>query len=206
MTQLLQRQPCQFHRPCCHFPPDLRRTWMQLSILSGGGIRCWLGLHRPRIHCLRWRRVAYVNVRSLVVKLADATVHERPVLRTRTRPPTHPQHWGGFLRQLRRSWRERPLLVAQRCRPLRPTQRHLILPPSSHPTLLGSQSLRWEGMPIHSKRVYLLPHRRSTRDASSVLIAFAVAMALGLPIHRSIFHRRRHRPCAPNQSTGNEWD
>ncbi len=42
-------------------------------------------------------------------------------------------------------------------------------------------------MPIHSKRVDLLLHRGSARDASSVLIAFAIAMALGLPIHRSIF-------------------
>jgi hypothetical protein len=40
-------------------------------------------------------------------------------------------------------------------------------------------------MPIHSKRVDLLLHRGSVRDASSVLIAFAVAMAPGLPIHRS---------------------
>ncbi len=127
-TQLLQRQPRQLHRPCCHFPPDLRCTWMQLLILLGGGIRRWFGLHRPRIHCLRWRRVAYVNVQSLVIELADATVHERPVLRTRTRPPTHPQHWGGFLCQLLPSWHKRTLLVARRCRPLRP--RHLILRPS----------------------------------------------------------------------------
>ena len=42
-------------------------------------------------------------------------------------------------------------------------------------------------MPIHSKRVDLLLHRGSARDASSILIAFAVAMALGLPIHRSAF-------------------
>ncbi len=42
-------------------------------------------------------------------------------------------------------------------------------------------------MPIHSKRVDLLLHCGSVRNASSVLIAFAVAMALGLPIHRSIF-------------------
>jgi hypothetical protein len=42
-------------------------------------------------------------------------------------------------------------------------------------------------MPIHSKRVDLLLHHGSARDASSVLIAFAVAMALGLPIHRSAF-------------------
>ncbi len=42
-------------------------------------------------------------------------------------------------------------------------------------------------MPIHSKHVDLLLHRGSARNANSVLIAFAVATALGLPIHRSIF-------------------
>ncbi len=42
-------------------------------------------------------------------------------------------------------------------------------------------------MPIHSKWVDLLLHCGSAHDASSVLIAFAVAMALELPIHRSIF-------------------
>ncbi len=42
-------------------------------------------------------------------------------------------------------------------------------------------------MPIHSKCVDLLLHRGSACDASSVLIVFAVTMALGLPIHRSAF-------------------
>ncbi len=42
-------------------------------------------------------------------------------------------------------------------------------------------------MPINSKCVDLLLHRGSARNASSVLIAFAAAMAPGLPIHRSIF-------------------
>ncbi len=175
-TQLLQGQPRQFHRPCCHPPPDLRRTWMQLSILSGGGIRHWLSHH----HCLCQlhlrRRVAYVNVRSLVVELADAMVHERPVLRTRTRPPTHPQHWGGFLCQLLPSWHKQTLLVARRCRPLRP--RPLILRPSP-------QSLWWEGMLTHSNRVELLPHCGSARNAS-FLIALAVVMALVLPTKRGL--------------------
>jgi hypothetical protein len=111
----------------------------------------------------------------------------RPILPTRLLPPTHPQHWWGFLRQLRPSWRKQPLLIALRCCPLHPTQRHLILPPSSHPTLLGSQSLRQEGMPIHSRRVDLLLHRRSARDASSVLIVFANVMAFVLPIKRGLF-------------------
>jgi hypothetical protein len=42
-------------------------------------------------------------------------------------------------------------------------------------------------MPIHSKRVDLLLHHGSACNGSSVLIAFAVAMALRLPIHRSAF-------------------
>jgi hypothetical protein len=42
-------------------------------------------------------------------------------------------------------------------------------------------------MPIHSKCVDLLLHRGSARNASFVLIAFAAAMAPGLPIHRSTF-------------------
>jgi hypothetical protein len=42
-------------------------------------------------------------------------------------------------------------------------------------------------MPIHSKRVDLLLHRGSACDASSVLIAFAVVMALVLPIKRGLF-------------------
>jgi hypothetical protein len=40
---------------------------------------------------------------------------------------------------------------------------------------------------IHSKRVDLLLHRRSARDASSVLIAFAVVIALMLPIKQGLF-------------------
>ena len=42
-------------------------------------------------------------------------------------------------------------------------------------------------MPIHSVSVDLLLHNRSARDANFALIAFAVVMALVLPIKRSLF-------------------
>ncbi len=42
-------------------------------------------------------------------------------------------------------------------------------------------------MPIHFKWVDLLFHRRSVRDASSVLAAFVVDTALGLPIYWNPF-------------------
>ncbi len=45
-----------------------------------------------------------------------------------------------------------------------------------------------KGMPIHFKRVDELFHRKSARDASSVLVVSADVMALALPTNWSLFY------------------
>ena len=128
----------------------------------------------------------YANVPDLVVALVDATALARLVLQTRPHPPTHTKCWGGFIRQLRPRWRERPHFVARWCHQLRPPRWHRLLPPS-YPLLF---LVTWyvlhqgEGPPIHSE---CLLHHGSARDASHVLIVYAGVMALVLPIKWSLF-------------------
>ena len=144
-----------------------------------------VAMRRPSNAVPHWPS-RYANVPDLVVALVAATALARLVLQTRPYPPTHTKCWGGFIRQLRPRWRERPHFVARWCHQLRPPRWHRLLPPSYPLLFLVTRYVlhQGEGPPIHSK---CLLHHGSAHDTSHVLIVYASVMALVFPIKWSFF-------------------
>jgi hypothetical protein len=153
-------------------------------------MRHWKPIHRldpcvrtrhPNGHA-KLRMHEQVDVQRLVVELAGATVHGRPVLRTRHHPrrptsfwrqwpPTLNRQWGGLLRRRQLSrWRERTigLLVctSRRC--------------------TSSRQQRLTRRPL-SRSIGRLA------DTNGLVAALVVATYLGRPI-------RRMRPFPPTLS------
>jgi hypothetical protein len=92
----------------------------------------------------------YANAPNLVIALVAVTVLARPVLLTRSYPPTLIQLWRGFQRQQthRTCWQEQ--LHAQGCHHLPLLQRHPLLPPSYPLPLVARYVYLWrELLPIH---------------------------------------------------------
>jgi hypothetical protein len=145
-----------------------------------------VAMRRPPNALPRWPS-RYANVPDLVVALVDTTALSRLVLQTMPHPPTHTKCWGGFIRQLRPCWRERPHFVARWCHQLRPPRWHHLCTPFLLPLLF---LVTWyvlhqgEGPPIHSERSL---HNGSACGASHVLVVYAGVMALVLPIKWSLF-------------------
>ncbi len=168
-------------------------------------LHCCLKLHLRLTAKPRW----YIDAPNLIIALVGATVFVRPVLLTRSYPPT--------LIQLRRSFQHQQChlscwqegLHAPGCHELSLLRQHPLLPPSYPLPLVVRYVYLWgEGLPIYSVFVARLYHHRSAQNASPILVVLTNVIAAGLPIHRCTFFMGGIiGPMLPtnNQSTLNGW-